>query len=345
MNRCPPPDDLRRLLAEDGLPGVEVLATSARTGSGVDRLRQLLADAVQGREARVRRLEADLDRLAWDVARQAGWGPGTSTATPGRIGRREKLRLVEALSIAAGVPVVADAAAAWYARGARGVTGWPFTRWARRLRPDPLRRLHLSPAAKPAAEQYLPGRSSLPEPSPVARAQVDGAVRELVRGVSDGLPAWEVEAVRQVAATGGPELAAALDRAVTSTDLGLSRRPLWWSAAGAVQVLLAVAGLIGLAWLGVIFVVGWLQLPELPTPRFGGFAVPTVLLLGGFLGGLVLGAVFALPARLGARRRRRRAERRLRTAVEEVAEQTFLAPVRRELVRYGSLRDRVVRLS
>jgi GTP-binding protein EngB required for normal cell division len=41
--------DLRRLAAEDGLPGVPVLGVSAATGYGLDALRELLADAARPR--------------------------------------------------------------------------------------------------------------------------------------------------------------------------------------------------------------------------------------------------------------------------------------------------------
>ena len=43
--------DLTRLMERDGLPGATVLATSARTGAGVDELRQRLANTVASRAA------------------------------------------------------------------------------------------------------------------------------------------------------------------------------------------------------------------------------------------------------------------------------------------------------
>ena len=72
--------DLGRLLAADGLPGLPVLAVSARTGAGVDELRALLAGGSRAREAAVARLAADVsDRAA---ALDAGCG-AAAAARPG----------------------------------------------------------------------------------------------------------------------------------------------------------------------------------------------------------------------------------------------------------------------
>ena len=54
-----------------------------------------------------------------------------------------KRRLSEAFAVAAGVPAVAEATERAYRHRAAGALGWPVAKWLRRLRPDPLRRLHL----------------------------------------------------------------------------------------------------------------------------------------------------------------------------------------------------------
>src|SRR5690349_13472398 len=53
-------DDIRRLVDADGLVGVPVLATSARTGEGVDALRDEIARRVRAKQMTRSRLEADL---------------------------------------------------------------------------------------------------------------------------------------------------------------------------------------------------------------------------------------------------------------------------------------------
>jgi GTP-binding protein EngB required for normal cell division len=55
--------DLRRLLDTEGLTETPVLVTSALTGTGLDDLRQVLADAVAARRAATDRITADIDAL------------------------------------------------------------------------------------------------------------------------------------------------------------------------------------------------------------------------------------------------------------------------------------------
>ena len=112
------------------------------------------------------------------------------------LGRGTDTGLVAALSRAAGIPVVVNAVERDYRTQAIGRTGWPFTRWVRVLRPDPLKRLRLG--ARDATEEKLAvtagdvrgvlGRSSLPPPTPAARAAVDLATRSLGDRAAAGLP-------------------------------------------------------------------------------------------------------------------------------------------------------------
>jgi GTPase Era involved in 16S rRNA processing len=143
--------DVRRLLASDGLVGTHVLATSAATGAGLDDLREILAETVAARRSAVRRLGADLDAVYADLAPLAG------EAVREEVDRTATRDLAVALAGAAGVPAVADAVEHAYRHRSAASVGWPFTRWLRRLRPDPLRRLHLAlgdgdPEERPPAE-------------------------------------------------------------------------------------------------------------------------------------------------------------------------------------------------
>ena len=74
--------DLGRLLAADGLPGLPVLALSARTGEGVEALRDVVGRRVAAREAAIARLGADVRDAA--AALQAGVGDGTASGSIGR---------------------------------------------------------------------------------------------------------------------------------------------------------------------------------------------------------------------------------------------------------------------
>ena len=102
-------------------------------------------------------------------------------------------RLIDALSRAAGVPVVLNAVDEDYRREALGRTGWLFTRWGRKLRPDPLRRLRLDRVPSQVLEQVDPldvreivGRSSIPAPSASARSAVKLAALSLTSAPPTG---------------------------------------------------------------------------------------------------------------------------------------------------------------
>lgn len=62
--------DVSRLLREDGLVGVDVRAVSARTGEGIDELRETLRDAVSRRSVAARRLADELDREGRRIAEE-----------------------------------------------------------------------------------------------------------------------------------------------------------------------------------------------------------------------------------------------------------------------------------
>jgi energy-coupling factor transporter ATP-binding protein EcfA2 len=333
--------DVRRLLAEDGLPGVPVLGTSAVAPGGLDELRAVLTGAVAAHRAALRRVSADLDVVADDLAATVA-GPARAGLDP-----RAARALTDALAAAAGVPAVGGAVQRASVHRAVAATGAPYTRWVRRLRPDPLRRLHLDRALArpgPAADEPV-ARSSLPPASAVERTRVDVALRDLTDAAANGLPDPWPDAVRTAARSRAGDLPDALDRAVAATDLGLDRRPLWWRAAGALQALLAGLALAGGLWLAALYALSVLRLPEPATPAVGAVPLPTLLLLGGVLAGLLLALLARLPAAVGARRRRARAEARLRAAVAGVADELVLAPVAAELDAHAELREAVAGLT
>ena len=320
--------DLRRLLAADGLAAARVVVTSARTGEGIDELRSVLADAVRARAARTARISADLDRVVARLAEEV------RAPEPGAIGRKERLRLAAALESAAGVPAVSDAAAASYRAAAVRATGWPLTRWVRRLRRDPLRRLGVGPGAAGG----LTASQALPSRHPVARAQVETAVRAAAVSVADALPASWVAAVRQAVPVDDPRTVSAVDEAVTGADLTTFPRPLWWRLLGLLQVLLVLGLVAGLGWLALLFALDWLRVPEPPTADWHGWPVPTLLTVGGVAGGLLVALLGRLFARVGARRRARRVRALLRDRLAEAAAATVLEPLRAEIDAYVRVR-------
>ncbi|MBR7742903.1 50S ribosome-binding GTPase [Phycicoccus sp. BSK3Z-2] len=328
--------DLARLLERDGLEKPTVLATSARTGAGVPELRQRLANAVAGRTMARARLAADVRTVAGELSQHVSQDEaGVDDAT--------RSELLDALARSAGVPTVVDAVARDYRMEAATYTGWPFTRWAGRLRARPLRRLRLDGKDVRVSEsdvRSVLGRSSLPPPSPAARAAVTLATRRVADRASATLPVPWGEAVERAAQPPGPRLGDALDQAVVGTSL-FARSPIWWRVVGGLQLGLAAAAVVGLLWLGLYALGGWLQLDAvLPAvPTLGVLPVPVVLLLGGLLAGLVLAVLAAWLARFGARRRAAVMDARLRAAIATVADTEILSPVRRVLERHGATRE------
>lgn len=316
--------DLERLVAADGLPGVRVIATSATTGAGIDQLRTVVAEAVGRRTAWSQRLAADLDAAALEL----GAGVGDSEVAPDDV--LTGTGLVQALSEAAGVPSVVRAVERAYLRSAVGAGGWPVTRWVRRFRPDPLRRLRLGQPADDgssslARSSSLP-RSSLPPSSPAQRAHVQLATRRVSDRAGHGLPEPWAQAVRAAAQPSDDDLADALDQAVVATDVQ-PRRRLWWGLAGALQLLLAGAAGVGFVWLASLAAIGALRLPEPATPYLGPLPWPTLLLAGGLVCGLLLGAAVRLAAGWAARREGSRVRGRLEEAIAAVARARVVAPV------------------
>lgn len=331
--------DLSRLAAADGIPGVQVITTSATSGVGVDDLRMRLATAVAAQNAAQHRLLAD-------VSASAGVLRGGVAPTEPTLAETVDAELVDALARAAGIPTVVAAVERDYRNQAWGRTGWPFTRWVRALRPDPMKRLRLN--TRDAVEEKLAvtagdvrtvlGRSSLPPPTPAARSAVELATRRVGDQAAEGLPSRWAEAVADAATPPGPELADALDQAVVGTSLRM-RPPLWWRLFGAAQLVLALVAVLGFLWLAVLVVMGWLALPEIDTPRLGPLPYPLLMLVGGLLLGLGLAALARALGRRGARRRGRQIRRRLTEQVAAVAGERIVGPVRAVLARHRLTRE------
>ncbi|HEU4567686.1 MAG TPA: GTPase [Marmoricola sp.] len=328
--------DVRRLLAQDGLEGVPVIATSARTGEGITELKNEITRRVQAKASSRARLGHDVDRVVADLSAANG------TAKTPRIDDRDTADLVDAVADAAGVPVVVEAVQRASAARARRATGWPVTAWLGKLRPDPLRRLHLDLGGR-GRDHLLTARSSLPQATPVQRARVQSAVRGLADEVSRPLsPPW-AEAVRRASTSRAADLEDRLDHAVGSTGLGVSGVPSWCRAVRVLQWLLLLAAVAGGLWLAALAVLGYLQVPAPSTPRYHGFPLPTLLLVGGVAVGLVLALVSRVLVGLSARARARRAGRRLRARMAELTDELVVGPMRAELEAYGRATDGIAR--
>ena len=324
--------DVRRLLAADGLPGVPVLGVSARHGWGIDTLRSEIAKRVAEKKVTRSRLEADVKAAAQRLQDASG------TGRPASLSKERVAALDDAFAEAAGVPTVVRAVEASTRLRANRATGWPVTAWFSRLKPDPLKRLHLDLGS---AGKELTGtsRTSVPTATGVQRARVDTEVRALADQVSEGMtPAWS-SAVRSASVSRLPDLGDRLDAAVGSTDLGADRIPVWANLVRLLQWLLIVAAVLGAAWLGLLALGSYARVPEPPTPEVWGWPLPTLLLVGGIALGVLLALVCRVLVSLTARSRARGADKRLRDAISEVSAELVVDPVDRELAAHAKVRE------
>jgi GTP-binding protein EngB required for normal cell division len=320
-------DDVRRLLELDGLGGVPVLTTSALTGEGIPELRRAIGRRVADKASFRARLAGDVSDAAAKLSAHSG------DAQPRELAARDQRDLVESLADAAGVPVVVEAVRRASAVRARRATGWPLTAWFSRLKPDPLRRLHLDRGAS-GKDLVAAARSSMPTTDQVQQARVETTVRDLCDDASQGLTQPWVRSVRRASTSRFADLGDRLDRVVTTTDLGVAGTPLWCRGVRVLQWALFLTALAGGLWLGVLAGTAYLQMPTPGTPDYRGFPVPTLMLVLGVAAGILLALLSRALISVGSASRARRADKRLRAGVAEVAEELVIAPVSAELAAY-----------
>ncbi|WP_203567259.1 GTPase [Aestuariimicrobium ganziense] len=323
--------DLRRLLDAEGLSKTSIVAVSAMTGQGVVELRKQLLERVKSKTTAAERLGADVTTLAAQM-RDAVAGSG------GEVSAASRRQLTSALARAASTEVVVEAVLGATRRRGTLATGWPALSWIASLRPDPLRRLHLSalPVGKgrKALEPSRVQRSALPSGQGVPRARVDSAVRTLADEASQNLPAGWADAVRAASRRNESVLPDELDRAVSTTDLAMDRGLGWWKIFQVLQWILITAVVLGLLWLGVDVALAYFQLPALPVYRWRGVPYQTWAVIGGVVAGLLLAAVSRVFVEVAARGKARRAESVLHRSVAEVGDRLVVEPVEQELSRF-----------
>lgn len=319
-------DDVRRLLAADGIPDVPVIPISARHGIGIDQLKGEIEKRVADKRMTVGRIEADVRAAAGELRAAAGDAP-TRTLSDDRVEALES-----ALAEGAGVPAIVEAVERSTRWRAGRATGWPLVSWVGRLRPDPLKKLEIDLGADSKA---LRGQGvSVPQATAVQRAKIDAEVRSLADDVSTGLGAPFADSVRRASTARLSEVGDRLDDALRTVDLDAERLPVWAGAVRVLQWLLVLAALVGGAWSVAAMLSGGLA----DLPRVGGVALPLVLLGGGVLLGVFLALVCRGLVAATARSRAAAADRRLREAVSEVASELVVSPVQAELTAYTSLR-------
>lgn len=329
-------EDLRRLLADDGLVDVRIVATSAQTGEGVEELRRMLAKEGEERRAVVRRLTADLQHLAADVT-----GPALGERTAGLPSTDG---LVDALASAAGIEPTAAASAAeyrWDARtGSRSLLVAPFAALLALLL-RPIRGLRgLFDRSGRQRRRRASGQAGGATPLTVRHAAL-----RLLEDLLPGLPAPWGERLQLIAGAEDGRLVRRVRAAVDAVPLRPARRR-WWRAFAVLRTLVDAVAVVGAVWLLVLALLAWLRLPEPPTPMVTEvLSVPTALLLGALLVRVVVGLVHRLLTAAGARRHHLAVARALHRAVEGIVAVEVAEPLRSELEVHAELWRIVTELS
>lgn len=319
VDKLPPgtmPDclaDLRRLVDADGLENAPILPVSARTGEGLDALREHLAELVAGRRAAADRLGADVDRVAAELAPLIG--PGGLTEQDAQVPDAERERALAGLRAAAGVSSLADAVAARAAARALPLVSTPLRGLARIWRRD---RHQLDGLTSPGP--------AAPAAVPVDRGGLDQVLGQFAAAITSKLPQEWGRALRTKITGSRREVAEQLDLALSQCELAAvdsAADGTGGARAGHVLLLLlAAAGLVG----GLAGVAGML-------PRYAAAAGAGALVVG-VLGSLLLDVRARAKARARAIRAGRVAAGSLSVELAAVAQDCLFAPATAELDRH-----------
>ncbi len=300
--------DVRRLLAEDGLPDVTVLAISAKQGIGLDTLRSEIRRRAEGKAAAADRVSADLASVLGRLEDAAGTVPAREVAA-------QRVRdLEDAVAEAAGVPAVVDALERTVSRRARSAVAWP-----------PLALL-------------LRGTDVPHEPRMAAadRAGVDTAVRGLADEVGESVgPPWAVR-VRAAATARLGEIGDHLDRDLAQVPVS-TRLPVWVGALRLLQWLLLLGAVGAAAWYALTLV------QDDAPARLLGLPLPAAAAIGALVLGLVLAVVGRFLVGSLASARADDVDEQLREVVHEVLAREVVAPVGAEVTSYAAYRRGVDR--
>lgn len=309
--------DLRHRLARDGLEDVEVIATSARTGSGVPALTAWLTELSASRRAADHRTRADLAVLGGRLG--AGLGPPLPTDLDTTALSTTLLSVTDADRRVAAAPTA-------YRVAARQGTRAPAARVVRRG----------VWAIRGVADRRSTDATDPGEPT-VTGDPTDPPVRDRVTvGTAAALAA-----ATDLAAVQGRDharLAALLERHAAAATPGLvaaaaahdpePTRRRWWTLVSLTHGGLELAALAGLLWLLATAVLSVLGLPLADAPRVGDDApLPSVLLVGGLALRLLVGLLTRLAIRAGARRHERRLTRALRASLAAAVTTELATPL------------------
>ena len=347
---------LTRLLQAEGTEAhllAAPIAVSARTGEGVDVLRDLLAQVAAAKSLSLQRTDAQLRATASQLRTYAG---GEGAVLAGAYALEAEQKLVKACYTSSQAEQVLHAATASYRRAAGQHTGWILTRWMSRLKADPLRRLHLGQkdetksTSKTEKSSGMLGSdsenapelvaSSLPPLSAAQKAGMANAVRQYSKQMAARIDEPWKRSMKEAALSREAELPELLERDMMRIDYGLGRTRAPWVIFNTLQWIALLSALVGVGWLTFISGMAYLQiqLPPAPTPEGSPVPLPTLLLLLGILLGIASAGVGRLLTAMGSRYYARKLRGRLQTGVEKAVQSCVVTPVQTEAKRLNAYR-------
>lgn len=324
--------DVRRILADEGLPDVPVIGVSATRGDGIDDLKRELASRIRAKASAKGRLASDIAAAAAVMAQVGG-----TAEVPG-VRQVDRDALNEALVDCAGVPQLVEAISSSTQRRAAARTGWPIARWLRKLRGDGLGELDLGDDLSRSSMAQL----ATPSAGKVQRAQAELAVRDAAEKAAVGLERPWRDAVKQAVDPADDDIVDELDQAITATSVDVAQTSVWWRVVQVLQILGVVALVGGLGWLAAQGVTSFssVDLPDVGT--IAGLPTALAVVIAALVLGLVLSVISRVAARATGRRRAAQADEALRSAISAVSEQRVIAPVEDVLEAYRSYRSGIL---
>lgn len=326
-------DSLKLLLAQDGLSSTLVadpLGVSAKTGHNIPRLREILGQVAVAKSAALARIDADLDGARKDLLTQDGGG------APQGVSGANTVALERGLYAASGADAIVTAAANSYKLHAAEATGWIPTRWALRLKKDPLKRLGLHKEHDGAPIS----KSSTPPMGAAQKAAASTAIRTFATDASQGVTEPWSRSIRDAARTYEDRLPLELERAIATVHYDASKKRWWWHLLNIIQWLGLAAALVGLLWLTALAAAGYFQLvlPEPPAVEGFPLPLPTLLVVSGLLLGILIAMLGRLIAAGGHRIYARGISRQLAANIADVAGRCVVDPVEAEVNRLADYR-------
>ncbi len=328
--RQPMVDDVRRLLAADGLADVRVIPMSARLGIGVEDLRSEIVARVNDKRATRARVEADVAAAAERLAAAGGSSPARELSPS------ETRAIEDRIADAAGVPAISAAIEHRVRIRAGRASTWPPLGLVSRLRAGS----DLKHAAELGAGlEALAGGGAADFATTVQRPVVNTEVRALADRTADGLvPGWAAS-IRAAATDRLDETGDRLDAELGSVALGADRLPAWVSTARALQWLLFLAAVGGGAWWGWLAFQGTVD----DAPQVAGLPLPAIVGVAGLVLGILLAVVCGALVGGLARRRSEAADAALRDAVHRVVDAEVVRPVSAVLADHAAFSSGIAR--